>query len=200
MFKLLQKRSYKLLLACISLIFLLNMIQETYAKYISSADASSNLTIAKWAFTVNEQDVLANNDFSNTIVPTFETNEHIKNGVIAPTSVGYFDITIDSSEVGVSFDEVITLTKNNTNSVSDLIFTGYKKNNGELIELSDQNTISINTTHLLDEEQKTNTYRFYIKWNDDEQTQNMNNAADTQASVDGVASVNINLQFIQKAN
>ena len=200
MLKLLQKRSYKLLLACISLIFLLNMIQETYAKYISSADASSNLTIAKWAFTVNEQDVLANNDFSNTIVPTFETNEHIKDGVIAPTSVGYFEITIDSSDVGVAFDEVITLTKNDTNTVSDLIFTGYKKNNGELIEIADQNTFSINTTHLLDEEVTTNTYRFYIKWNDDELTQNMNNASDTQASVDGVASVNINLQFIQKAN
>ena len=200
MLKLLQKRSYKLLLACISLIFLLNMIQETYAKYISSADASSNLTIAKWAFTVNEQDVLANNDFSNTIVPTFETNEHIKDGVIAPTSVGYFEITIDSSDVGVAFDEVITLTKNDTNTVSDLIFTGYKKNNGELIEIADQNTFSINTTHLLDETQKINTYRFYIKWNDDELTQNMNNASDTQASVDGVASVNINLQFIQKAN
>ena len=176
------------------------MIQETYAKYISSADASSNLTIAKWAFTVNEQDVLANNDFSNTIVPTFETNEHIKDGVIAPTSVGYFEITIDSSDVGVAFDEVITLTKNDTNTVSDLIFTGYKKNNGELIEIADQNTFSINTTHLLDEEVTTNTYRFYIKWNDDELTQNMNNASDTQASVDGVASVNINLQFIQKAN
>lgn len=200
MLKLLQKRSYKLLLACISLIFLLNMIQETYAKYISSADASSNLTIAKWVFTVNEQDVLANNDFSNTIVPTFETNEHIKDGVIAPTSVGYFEITIDSSDVGVAFDEVITLTKNDTNTVSDLIFTGYKKNNGELIEIADQNTFSINTTHLLDEEVTTNTYRFYIKWNDDELTQNMNNASDTQASVDGVASVNINLQFIQKAN
>ena len=125
MINILQKRQFRLLLACIALLLLVNLITDTYAKYISSANANSDLTIASWAFLVNNQDVLQNADFSNTIVPVFDTNANIASGVIAPTSTGYFDITIDSSDVNLAFDETITLAQGSTNTVSDLIFTGY---------------------------------------------------------------------------
>ena len=130
--KIINNRKFRLLLACISLLILVNLVQETYAKYVSSADATSNLTIARWAFTVNNQDIIANSNFSNTIVPVFDQNANIDSGVIAPTSTGYFDITIDSSNVGVSFDEVITLAASDSNTVDDLVFTGYKKNDDEV--------------------------------------------------------------------
>lgn len=196
--KIIHNRKFKLLIACISLLLLVDLVQDTYAKYVSSADANGDFTIARWAFKVNDQDIISNQNFSNTIVPVFDSNENIKNGVIAPTSTGYFDITIDSSNVGVSFNEEVTLSQGDNNTVTDIVFTGYKKNDEELIEF-DENQSTITTTHLLSEEKTLNTYRFYIKWLDGN-GETMNNADDTEASDNGVASVKVNLRFIQKAN
>ena len=197
--KLLHNRKIKLLIAFISLVLLLDLVQDTYAKYVSSAEASSEFTIARWSFLVNNQDVLSNNDFSNTIVPTFDSNANIQNGVIAPTSTGYFDIEVNSTNVGVAFDEVITLSQANTNTVSDIVFTGYKKNDGQVIAFTNNNT-TITNIHPLNETTKVNTYRVYIMWNDNSQTETMNNAADTAASQNGVAAIDVNIQFIQRAS
>ena len=199
MLKILKKRQFKLLLACISLLMLLNLIQSTYAKYVSSATGDGNFSIARWSFIVNNQDVLANNDFSNTIIPTFNTNDNIADGVIAPTSTGFFDLTIDSTDVGVAFDQVISLSNGDDNTVTDLVFVGYKIGNGTMVNLNNTNTATINTTHLLTDINKVNTYRVYIMWNDNSSTETMNNAADTEASASGVASVKVDLQFIQRA-
>ena len=199
MTKLLEKRMFRLLLACISLLFLIDMIQDTYAKYVSSASAESTFTIARWAFLVNDQDVLEDSDFSNTIVPTFDTNANIASGVIAPTSTGYFEIEIDSSDVDVAFNEVITLAQADDNTVDDIVFVGYKINNGSVISLNDVTTTTITTAHALNEVNTVNTYCFYIKWNDNALTETMDNADDTAATVDGVAGVNVTLSFTQTA-
>ncbi len=200
MLKILKKRQFKLLLACISLLVLLDLIQDTYAKYVSSASAEGDFSIASWAFVVNQQDVLANSDFSNTITPTFDVNSNIASGVIAPTSTGYFDITIDATDVGVSYDEVITLSNGEDNTVTDLVFTGYKINNdNNITSLNNVNTATISRTHLLTDQNRVTTYRFYIMWNDNSLTETMDNEDDTEASQDGVASVAVNINFIQNA-
>lgn len=196
--KILKNRKFRLFLACISLLLLIDMIQDSYAKYISSAEANGNFTIARWAFMVNNQDVLNNSNFSNTIVPVFDSNPNIAANVIAPTSTGYFDVTIDSSNVGVSYDEEITLTTGTNNTVSDIIFTGYKLNNNEIVNFTNTTSPTLTTSHMLSETNKVNTYRFYIKWHDGE-NENMNNATDAEASKNGNASIKINLRFIQKA-
>lgn len=197
--KLIKNRKLRLLLACISLLLLVDMIQDSYAKYVSSAEANSNLTIAMWSFMVNNQDVISNSNFSATIVPVIDANPHVASGVIAPTSTGYFDITIDSSNVGVSYDEQITLTTGTGNTVTDLIFTGYKLNNNSVVQFQNTSSPTFTTTHLLSEQNRVNTYRFYIEWRDG-QNETMNNSADTQASANGTAKVNVNLRFIQKAS
>lgn len=197
MVKLFNNRKFRLLLAFISLLVLVDLVQDTYAKYVSSADANGNLTIARWAFTVNNQDVIANNDFSNTIVPVFDENSNISSNVIAPTSTGHFDITINSTNVDVSFNEVITLSKSNNNTVSDLVFTGYSINNGDIIEFEDETVIT--NTHLLGEQNTINTYRFYIEWKDGD-NEEMDNSDDTEATINGTAAVNVNINFIQNAN
>ena len=196
--KILKNRKFRLLLACISLLLLVDMIQDSYAKYVSSAEASSNLTIARWAFMVNNQDVINNSNFSTTILPVIDSNPNIASGVIAPTSTGYFDVTIDSSNVGVSYDEEITLSTGTNNNVTDIMFTGYKLNNNEIVSFQNTTNPTFTLSHLLTEQNRVNTYRFYIKWNDGT-GETMNNAADTQATVDGNATVKINLRFIQKA-
>lgn len=196
--KFFNSRKFRLLLACISLLVLVDLVQDTYAKYVSSADANKGFAIARWAFTVNNQDIIANNNFSNVVVPVFDQNANIDSNVIAPTSTGYFDITVDSSNVDVAFNEVITLSLADTNTVTDLVFTGYKINNGTLTNFANNST-SITTTHALDEQTTINTYRIYIEWVDGE-NENMNNASDTQASVNGVAAINVNINFIQNAS
>ena len=194
-----EKKQFRILLASISLLLLVNLIQETYAKYISSADATGNLTIAKWVFTVNNQDVLAESDFSRAITPIIEENDYIADGVLAPTSVAYFDVTINSADVDVAYTETLDVTRANDNTVADLDIIGYKKNDGSFVETANTEEISITTDYELGE-QGENTYRFYVKWNDDVSTESMNNAEDTLQTVDGVASFNVSLNFIQKAN
>lgn len=196
--KIINNRKFRLLLACISLLILVDLVQDTYAKYVSSAEASTNFTIARWAFTINSQDIIANNNFSATISPTFDQNAHISNNVVAPTSTGHFEIQIDSSNVGVSFDETITFTTASTNTVTDLVFTGYKKNNGSVISFTNGET-SITETHLLGEQNTVNTYTFYIEWKDGS-GETMDNEDDTEAAINGVAAISVNVNFIQRAS
>ena len=197
--KIMHNRKFKLLIACISLLLLLDLMQDTYAKYISSANATGDFTIARWAFLVNDQDVLNNSDFSTTILPTFDANANISSGVIAPTSTGSFEVEIDYSNVGVSFDQVITLSHSQSNTVDDIVFTGYKKNNEEPVSFTNGVT-NITSTHLLSDPSTSDTYIFYIEWDDDVATETMDNADDTAAAVSGTAAININVQFIQKAS
>ena len=199
MINILQNRKFRILLACVSLLLLVDLVQDTYAKYISSANATTDFTIARWSFLVNNQDIINNQNFSNTIVPTFDPNQNIQSGVIAPTSTGYFDITIDSSNVGVSYSDTITISKNASNTVSDIVFTGYKKNNDAIVTINDEDTATITNNHILGEGTAQNTYRFYIKWLDGT-GETMNNAADTEAAKNGLAKVDINIQFIQLAS
>ena len=184
-----------LLLALASLLLLVSVIQNTYAKYISKATANSNFTIASWNFKVNNQDINANSNFSNVIVPVFENNPNIKDNVIAPTSEGYFDINIDHSNVDVSFTEKINLNFSGTNTVSDLKITGYAINDGSIIEF---NGNEISTDCLLSDNVKINKYRFYVTWIDDD-GQTMQNKDDTEAAKIGNASISVSLSFIQKA-
>ena len=184
-----------LLLALASLLLLVSVIQNTYAKYISKAIANSNFTIASWNFKVNNQDINANSNFSNVIVPVFENNPNIKDNVIAPTSEGYFDINIDHSNVDVSFTEKISLNFSDTNTVSDLKITGYAINDGSIIEF---NGNEISTDCLLSDNVKINKYRIYVTWIDGD-GQTMQNKDDTEATENGNASISVSLSFIQKA-
>ena len=197
MYKIINNRKFRLLLACISLLILVDLVQDTYAKYVSSANATSNFTIARWAFEVNSQDIIANNTFSNTIVPTFDANANIESNVIAPTSTGHFEVEIDYSDVEVAFTDTITLSTPLSNTVSDLIITGYKKNNDPVVQFQN-NVTSITTSHQLNEANTVDTYIFYFEWQDGT-GETMDNADDTQASIDGVAAITVNIQFIQNA-
>ena len=192
-----QSRKCKLLLALLSLLLLMNLIQESYAKYISSASANGNFVVAQWAFKINEQDVLTNSDFSNKIIPVIDTNAHIKNGVIAPTSTGYVDLSINYSNVAVDFTETISLSYEESSSVTDLIITGYKLNDGEIINFDDEARVEL--SHDISETNRIDNIRFYIKWLDGT-GETMNNQADTEASINGNAAVKVDINFIQKAS
>ena len=75
-----------------------------------------------------------------------------------------------------------------------MVITGYQLNNGNLVTFSNNNVIT--TNHALNEQNTVNTYRIFVKWIDGT-GETMNNADDTSASSNGVASVDITINFIQ---
>ena len=80
------KRKIAFFVALMSLFYCLTFMQDTYAKYLSSATATTNLTIARWNILVNNQDVANNSNFSETISPVFQGSTYIAPDVIAPTA------------------------------------------------------------------------------------------------------------------
>lgn len=192
-----------LLLACFSLLLSISTFKETYAKYKNDITGVTNINVARWKIFVNNQDITESSTMSSAITPTFSGSEHIKSNVIAPTSEGYFDIIIDSSNTDVSFSYSISLENNPYTSVTDLIIKGYKINNdidnneAEMQEITED---GITGNILLSNNTNINTIRVYVEWNDDTSTEDMNNAEDTEASLsEEPAIVNVTLNFTQIA-
>lgn len=189
------KRKVAFFLALMSLFYCVSLIQKTYAKYITSATANTDFTIAKWNILINDQDVTSNSNFSNTISPTFNGTDNIKSGVIAPSATGYFDITIDGSNSDVSFTYTVTANPSTSSTVTDLKLTDYEIN-GTRYAITNSVTGDI----LYTDTEKEQTIRFYVTWNDDSSTENMNNANDTIAANNGIAAFDVNVNLIQKKN
>lgn len=186
------KRKIAIFVALLSLFYSITLIQTTYAKYVSSAEANSNINIARWSITVNNQDVIQNSNFTNSLSPVFANNQYIKENVIAPTSEGYFDIIIDGTNADVSFKYTITLNPSNNNTIKDLKIVKYTIDNIDY-------TYSDNITDIINynDENKTKSIRVFFMWDDDENTQEMNNNEDTIATVNGNANYRININLIQ---
>lgn len=193
------KRKAFLLIACISLFNCLNLIQDTFAKYSSDVNTSTNISIAKWNILVNNKDVKSNSNFSNSVVAVFTGNENTNDGVIAPTAEGYFDVVINANNVDVAFGMNMDVAVSKDSAVKDLIITGYSVNNGPITNLNTSSyTISSNISHL--DKVRIYAYRFYVKW-DDSENSTMSNEEDTNTTINsGKAKFDIVASFIQSAN
>ncbi len=179
-------------LALMSLFYCVSLMQETYAKYVSSAGANTSLTIARWNVLVNTADIVNNSNFSNYVVPQFAGTTHIRYGKIAPTAEGFFDIVINGTDTDVSFSYTITIDQGLTNTVSDLKISKYTIGNVDY-----NYTAPITGTILLADANRTKTIRVYVEWDDNVATQTMDNEDDTQASVDGVAAMDVSVNVTQ---
>ena len=195
-----NNRKKLLLLIIALLICLLVFISvEIFAKYLSSSIGSTSIKIANWNIKVNNNSIKTNTDISSTLIPIFPGNENIAPNIIAPTAEGYFDLTIDSSEVDVSFRYDINLKVNPQSSVVDLVVSGYSIDNGPIIKLSDKSNI-ISDTILLSSSSKSRKLRIYVFWNDDISTQTMNNIDDTLSTISTTpALLDVNISFTQVA-
>ncbi len=188
-----------LLLSFISLFTCIYFASDTYAKYLTRATTTVDGSIAKWNIIVNDTNVKNNDSLNQLITPVFAGTTHISSNVIAPTSTGYFDLEIDATDVEVSFTYNISITRNA--SLSDFIVTGYKVDNGNVIDVDTSvATPTISDDILLSDTTRVHTIRVFIGWNDDASTQTMNNAQDTSvtSTIDNIT-LNVNLSFIQKA-
>lgn len=177
------------------------LYQSSYAKYRKRVTADVGLTVAKWTIKINNEDIRNNKQLTNKLVPEFEESEYTKANVLAPGSKGYCDIVIDSTNVDVNFEIKLLATVPDTSSIVDLRVTDY------IINPSDTNTekityneeeINISVVHNTPQ----TVVRLFIKWDDDPNTQQMDNEADTNAAVDTAseAIIEINTNFTQVNN
>ena len=191
-----MKKKLTLLITLLSILMCIFFIKDSYAKYMTSRNESTNITVARWRILVNNNDIRSGNTTNTVITPVFNGNDNIAANIIAPTSEGYFDLIIDAREADVSFKYKIEFSVNDSSIVKDLIATKYTINNGEQITL-DINNQTIENTVLKINNNDEIKIRVFIKWNDDE-TASMNNAADTAATAtNGSAKMNVNLTFTQ---
>ena len=185
-------RKITFLLALLALFYCVSLIQSTYAKYLSTADADTNITIARWNILVNNQDISQNSNFSEVLEPTFTGNENIKDGVIAPTAIGYFAITLDGSTTDVSFSYDISFSEADDNTVTDLKITKY-----EIDGHSYTYNGPISGNILLNDQNRALTVRVYVEWVDQTDDETMTNVDDTTAANGGVAKFKVNVNVIQ---
>lgn len=186
------KRKMIFFMALISLFYCVSIMQDTYGKYLTAAEATTELTIARWQIYVNDQDIVNNSDFSEVITPTFAGTSNIQSGVIAPTSTGSFNLEINGEDTDVSFTYTISLDTTDCN-VSDLQITGYTIGDTHYNYTGNDITGDI----LLSDTNKVVSITFDVVWNDGTGS-TMNNAADTAASKTGPATFDVDVNFIQK--
>ncbi len=195
-----KNRKVLLLLAFLSLFISLYFIQDTYAKYLTKVDTEVSGAIARWNIVVNNTTIRNNDSLENLIQPVFAGTTHIAEDVIAPTVTGYFELIIDSTDVDVSYTYTISIEPNE--DLPDFKVSGYKIGNGPITNVDTSAAVpSISRDVLLSDVNRIQTITVYIQWDDNELTQTMDNADDTEVT-NTLNDVNltVNMNFIQKAS
>lgn len=191
-----MKKKYVIILLFISLCLCLFFIQDSFAKYLTSASETANMNIARWKIIVNNKDIRDNSSSSAIISPVFSGNDNVASDIIAPGSEGYFDLIIDANAADVSFKYKIDITTDENSAVKDIIAVKYKINNGEEILFTGGNQ-TIEKSVLHSDNTDVINIRVYIKWNDGDGSE-MDNIADTAATQNKVGAIlKVNMNFTQ---
>ena len=191
-----MKKKYVIILLFISLCLCLLFIQDSFAKYLTSASETANMNIARWKIIVNNKDIRDNSSSSAIISPVFLGNDNVAGDIIAPGSEGYFDLIIDANAADVSFKYKIDITTDENSAVKDIIAVKYKINNGEEILFTGGNQ-TIEKSVLHSDNTNVINIRVYIKWNDGDGSE-MDNIADTAATQNEVGAIlKVNMNFTQ---
>lgn len=104
---------YKILVLSITAILVISLVAvASYAKYITTINASGNAQVAKWSFKVNDSE---NEDIGeiNLGRKTYTANT-ISNGIIAPGTSGDFTVKVDATgtKTGVNYSILFNNIKN----------------------------------------------------------------------------------------
>lgn len=189
-------KKFKILLLLISSSFTLGLMSNTYSRYVANTTGDVELVFAKWQILLNNEDITNGTTSTLDITPVIEENQNIENNTIAPSSKGYFDVNIDPSNVGVSFNYKIDLKVLNED-MPDLMITKYAILDKDYIDGDEITTTNIENNVIngtLNFDKETENYKFepftirvYFEWYEglDEQ---MNDEQDSKIGND--ASIN----------
>ena len=174
---------------------LLYLFQASYAKYRRQVNANVQARIASWNIKVNTESIINKTELSSNIVPVIDTNQYVKANVIAPGTGGYFDITLDATNVDVDFTFEIESVVSDETPLTDLIFTKYVLNGNQY----NYTTPGVITGNIAKNTANT-SIRVYFKWNDDA-TNSMDNADDTAYATDAThenTEITVTIHFTQR--
>ena len=187
-----MKTRFKILICIIVLAFSFSIISTTYSRYAADATGDVALDFAKWQILINGSDITSGNVRSLNITPNIIPNENVAAGKLAPSSLGYYDIEIDATNVDTSFDLHLTLENED---MADLKIKSYSIDGADEVELEGN---EIDETFNYDGGFDIITIRIYFEWYDtlDEE---MNDEDDSNYanSHDGVT-ITTNLSFEQR--
>lgn len=179
------------ILAVVLLLLVVVVGGYTYSRYMSSATANSDATMAKWSVKIGANDL----DTYTTSSPlaanlVLDANANVADGVIAPGRSGKFTVEIDPSDSQVAIDyniKVKEITGIGTNSKikvsSAKYWVGDKTGAGTDATVTGDTgaTISETLTDVLGK--KKVTVEITVAWENDES----NNTADTASGKTGSA-------------
>lgn len=210
----------KILLVFIPLSFLFCFMSNTYSRYVADATGNLKMSFAQWQILINNEDITNNKSASIVLTPVIDENNNVKNNKIAPSSTGYFDISIDPSNVDVSFNYNITLNVLNEN-MPDLMITKYailKNDFDEKKDTIDYNeiennlisgsldlkdiTVATNSDEIEEPSFEPFTIRICFEWYEGKD-EKMNDEADTLIALDAENNeleIEAKIKFEQKLN
>ena len=154
-----MRNKIKILIVFITLAFTLSIMSNTYSRYVADASGDVTLNFAKWQILLNDEDITKGEAKTLNITPTILENEHVASNKLAPSSVGYYDIEIDTANVETSFDLHITLENED---MPDLKISKYMINDTEMDIIDNE----INETFDYKDNLGTISIRIYFEWYD----------------------------------
>lgn len=170
-----MKKKVYFILLLVSVSVSLSLISTTYSRYVAGANGNIDVSLAKWQLLVNNQDIVDGTNSEMEITPVIEENKNVKNNHIAPSSKGYFDINIDTSNVDVSYSYDLTITTDNE-EINDLLISKYAilpktYNEGDKLEFTTITDGKISNDVLFDNSDPSFkfepfTIRIYFEWYD----------------------------------
>lgn len=199
-------KKFKVLILIASLAITLSLMSNTYSRYVASSNGNVEIEFAKWQLLVNNTDITTNTTSNISFEPTIEENINVAKDKVAPSSIGYFDVEIDPTNVDVSFNYTIELNIENSD-IPDLMITKYAIVPNDYLEgdkLTFENITDNSITNTVLYDQKTFdkfTVRIYFQWMEGEDT-TMTDAEDTvignNAAINDTSfTINANIKFEQ---
>ena len=198
-----NKRKIVLFLAIISLVLFIGGTIYSYAKYFTSSDNSLGTSIKRWDIIVNNETIRNKTTLTNSISAVFpNTNGHTATNKIAPGVEGNLNITIDYTNVDVSFRYDFSIAKNET--LPDIKISDVSVSGGTAQDLTittdDEGVTHVTATipYSATATNKVQTITAKVKWDDNPSTNEMDNEEDTEvgATVDSV-DFDVQMSFIQ---
>ena len=205
----------KVLGAFIPLCLLLCFMSNTYSRYVADTTGNLKIAFAQWQILVNNDDITNNTTSSVVLNPIINENEYVESNKLAPSSSGYFDISIDPTNVDVAFNYEITLRVVNEN-IPDLMISKYaildkdyqegntitynNIENNKIQGSLDLDKIVSGTDEIIKSNFEPFIIRVFFEWYEGESEQ-MNDKEDTQIATstdDNQLEISAEIKFEQK--
>ena len=156
-----------------------------YARSASQATSTMDAQVAPWKVSINSSDIVSTNNFTLADI-TWDTNEYVADGYIAPGRVGTLNIEIDPSGSQVAMKYKLEIDKSNITNDS-IIISSVTASSGEVtLEEDGSYTGTLSLDEVTSNTKKVLTIQ--VEWSNPETT-----TTDTNDTTTGMNASDISL-------